>query len=239
MQTILQMGVFEDVPPETAKLLKPFKSRLVFKVKKEADNTLIFKARLVVEGFSQRYGIDYDETFASTVTFGTILLILHIAATLEWHNTGCDIGNAYLEALTNRDLYMELPIDYTGMEDRVVVRLIRNLYGSKQAAYIWYTLLCRVLMDYGFERSIYEPCVFLYNKEDKQIIICGYVDDLLITGKREDDVENVKIYLSKTFNKIKDLKNVEKYLGLRMIRNNNRQLMLSQTEYVESILKDY
>jgi hypothetical protein len=82
----------------------------VFKVKIESDGTLIFKARLVVKGFSQRYRIDYDETFAPTVTFGTILLILHIAVTLGWHITGCDVGNAYLEALTNRELYMELPL---------------------------------------------------------------------------------------------------------------------------------
>ena len=123
----------------------------MFKVKIKADGTLIFKARLVVKGFSQRFGIDYDETFAPTVTFGTILLILHIAVTSKWHITGCGIGNAYLEALTNRDLYMELPTDYTGFEDKVVVRLIRNLYGSKQVAYMWYMLLCKVLNDFGFE----------------------------------------------------------------------------------------
>jgi hypothetical protein len=238
MDTILQMGVFEDVPPNIAKTLKPFKSRIVFKVKIEADGTLIFKARLVVKGFSKRFGIDYDETFAPTVTFGTILLILHIAVTSKWHITGCGIGNAYLEALTNRDLYMELPTDYTGFEDKVVVRLIRNLYGSKQAAYMWYMLLCKVLNDFGFERSVFEPCCFILNKEGKHIIVCVYVDDLLITGNKKDDVEDVKTYLSKVFNKIKDLKNVEKYLGLKMTRNNN-QLIPQQSDYIESILKEY
>jgi hypothetical protein len=162
-----------------------------------------------------------------------------IAATLRWHITGCDIGNAYLEALTNRNLYMELPIDYTGLEHRVVVRLIRNLYGSKQAAYMWYTLLCRVLMDYGFEHSTFEPCCFIYNKNSKYIIVCVYVDDLLITGNNREYVEDVKIYLSQAFNKIKDLKNVEKYLGLKMIRNGNGQLILNQNEYIESILKEF
>jgi hypothetical protein len=183
METILQFGVFETVSEEEARNLKPFKSRIVFKVKIEADGTLIFKARLVVKGFSQRYGIDYDETFAPTVTFGTILLILHIAVTLGWHITGCDVGNAYLEALTNRMLYMELPTDYTGKEDKVVVRLIRNLYGSKQAVYMWYTLLCDILLKYGFIRSQYEPCCFIYNKNNKHVIICVYVDDLLIVGE--------------------------------------------------------
>jgi hypothetical protein len=156
MEPILQFGVFQTVSEEETRNLKPFKSRIVFKVKIEADGTLIFKARLVVKGFSQRYGIDYDETFAPTTTFGTILLILHIAVTLGWYITGCDVGNAFLEALTNIMLYMELPIDYAGKEDRVVVRLlIRNLYGSKQAAYMLYTLLCDIilLLKYGFIRS--------------------------------------------------------------------------------------
>jgi hypothetical protein len=124
-----EMGVFEMISEEEARKLKPFKSRMVFKVKIEADGTIVFKARLVVKGFSQLYGIDDDETFAPTVTFGTILLILHIAVTSGWHITGCDIGNAYLEALTNRSLYMELPVDYTGKEETVVVRLVRNLFG--------------------------------------------------------------------------------------------------------------
>jgi hypothetical protein len=172
MDTILQMGVFESVPEHEAIKLNPFKSRIVFKVKVEADGTLIFKARLVVKGFSQRYGIDYDETFAPTVTFGTILLILHIAVTLGWHITGCDIGNAYLEALSNRNLFMELPSDYIGGKERVIVRLIRNLYGSKQAAFMWYTLICKVLLEYGFERSVYEPCCFIYNKNGKHIVVC-------------------------------------------------------------------
>jgi hypothetical protein len=134
---------------------------------------------------------------------------------------------------------MELPTDYTGKEDKVVVRLIRNLYGSKQAAYMWYTLLCDILLKYGFIRSQYEPCCFIYNKNNKHVIICVYVDDLLIVGENKKEVENVKIYLSQTFNKIKDLKNVEKYLGLRMTRNNKHQLILQQTDYIESILNEY
>ena len=91
--------------------MRAFKSRWVFKVKNEVDGSIAFKARLVVKGYSQKYGLDYDETYAPTVTFGTILMILHVAATLSWHITGCDVGNDYLQALINRDLYMELPAD--------------------------------------------------------------------------------------------------------------------------------
>jgi hypothetical protein len=59
METILlQLGVFEMIPEEEARKLKPFKSRIVFKVKIEPDGSIVFKARLVVKGFSQRYGVD-------------------------------------------------------------------------------------------------------------------------------------------------------------------------------------
>jgi hypothetical protein len=159
--------------------------------------------------------------------------------TLGWHITGCDIGNASLEALTNRSLYMELPVDYTGKDDVVVVRLVRNLYGSKQASYMWYTHLCKILADYGFERSSFEPCCFIYNKDGKYIIICVYVDDLLIVGSSKRNVEDVKVYLSKIFNKIKDLKDVQKYLGLKMNKINNNQLILNQLEYINTISNEY
>jgi hypothetical protein len=104
---------------------------------------------------------------------------------------------------------------------------------------MWYTLLRKVLGEYGFERSQFEPCCFLYNKNSHQIIICVYVDDLLITGNDKVEVENVKVYLSNVFNKMKDLKNVEKYLGLRMTRLNTKQLILQQSDYIESILNEY
>jgi hypothetical protein len=243
--TIIEMGAFEDITPEEATKVRSFKSRVVFKVKSEPDGTIVFKARLVVKGFSQKYGIDDDETFAPTVTFGTILLILHIAATLSWFITGCDIGNAYLEALTNRELFMELPADYTGKDEngvqrRIIVRLLRNLYGSKQAAFMWYSLIYRVLLQFGFERSKYEPCCFIYKNQDEgeYAMVCICVDDLLIVSKTEKCTSNIKQYLAEIFRKIKDLKELEKYLGLR-IQKKEKQIILIQSEYVDSILKEY
>lgn len=234
----------ETIPAEEAKNKRAFKSRMVFKVKIEPDGSIVFKARLVIKGYLQQYGLDYDETFAPTITFGTILLILHIAATEDWYITGCDIGNAYLEALTNREFFMELPPDYTGFDEtgnqnRVVVRLLRNLYGSKQAAYMWYNLITKVLLDYQFIRSQYEPCCFIKRDGTDMIIVCIYVDDLLITGSSERKVEDTKAYLAQTFHKIKDLQSVQKYLGLRMNRSAQGQIQLSQTEYIEDIIAEF
>jgi hypothetical protein len=168
---------------------------------------------------------------------------LHIAATENWYITGCDIGNAYLEALTNREFFMELPSDYTGVDEagnpiRIVVRLLRNLYGSKQAAFMWYNLITKVLVEYNFIRSKYEPCCFWKRDEADTIIVCIYVDDLLITGSNANKVEATKAYLAKTFHKIKDLQTVQKYLGLKMNRTANGQIQLSQSDYIEDIVTE-
>ena len=107
MDEMINREVFEEIystQPETSHI-RPFKSKFVFRVKKEGDKVTKFKVRLVVKGFSQRYGIDYDETYSPTINFSSILTVLHLAVTKWWHITGCDIGNAYLEALTNRELF--------------------------------------------------------------------------------------------------------------------------------------
>jgi hypothetical protein len=175
-------------------------------------------------------------------------MILLIAATLAWHVTGCDIGNAYLEALTNRDLYMELlPSDYTGYDAegnirRIVVRLKKNLYGSKQAALMWYSLISEVLCRRGFRRSKYEPCCYILDPnggiDDSYVIVCVYVDDLLITGPNVQNVEDIKQYLAESFKKIKDLTEVKKYLVLKIQRVEN-QIILNQEDYIEDIVIEY
>jgi hypothetical protein len=246
MSAIIDLKVFETITPEEACGKRTFKSRFVFKVKIEPDSSIIFKARLVIKGYLQKLGIDYDETFAPTMSFGTILLVLHISPTLRWYKTGCDIGNgnAYLEALTNREFFMELPPDYKGSDKdgnpiRVVVRLLKNLYGSKQAANMWYNLITKVLIEFGFDRSRFEPCLFVKRDEEDVMVICIYVDDLLLTGSDERKIENVKKDLAKAFNKFKDLETVPKYLGLRMTTLDNGQIQLSQTEYIDDIISKF
>jgi hypothetical protein len=226
MGTIIGMEVFEYISPaEEANRVRAFKSRWVFKVKIEADGIITFKARLVVKGYSQKYGFNYDEMYAPTMTFGTILMI----------------------PLTNRDLYMELPEDYTGLDAdgnirRVIVRLKKNLYGSKQAALMWYSLISEVLCNRGFKRSRYEPCCFILEPngciDDSYVIVSVYVDDLLITGPNVQVVESIKQYISESFKRIKDLKEVKKYLGLKIQRGNN-QILLNQEDYIDDIVIEF
>jgi len=59
-------------------------NKWVFKIKRNSDGTIArYKARLVARGFTQEHGIDYTETFAPTMKFSTIRVILALAAYID------------------------------------------------------------------------------------------------------------------------------------------------------------
>ena len=90
--------VLSDLPPGK----KPIGCKWVYKIKYKSDGTLDkYKARLVAKGFSQRWGIDYEETFAPTTKMSTIKLVLAMATQFGWKVHQMDVKSAFL----NGDLH--------------------------------------------------------------------------------------------------------------------------------------
>lgn len=82
--------------PEDQKVID---NRWVFKVKENPDGTIErFKARLVVRGFTQQYGIDYEETFSPVVKYTSVRLILALAASHKMKLIQFDIKTAFCTA---------------------------------------------------------------------------------------------------------------------------------------------
>ena len=89
---------------------QPITSKWVFKVKYTPSGLLErYKARLVARGFSQQYGIDYEETFAPTLRFDSLRMLLAIAAYEDWHIHQMDVVSAYLAGELEEEIYMESP----------------------------------------------------------------------------------------------------------------------------------
>ena len=77
-------------------------------VKKRGANGEVtkFKAQLVAQGFSQREGIDYSETFAPVVKSASLRVFLTICARHGWRIRQMDIKSAYLNGVITEDIYM-------------------------------------------------------------------------------------------------------------------------------------
>lgn len=229
-----QTWVLVDLP----KGFKPIGLKWVFKIKRNADGSIHkYKARLVAKGYVQRHGIDYDEVFAPVARVETIRMIMAFAASKGWEIHHLDVKTAFLHGELKEEVYVSQPegFEIKGNEDKVY-RLNKALYGLKQAPRAWNVKLNRILHDLGFTRCSKEPS--LYRKEEKKglLLVCVYVDDLLVTGSQLESILEFKSEMGRKF-EMSDLGKLTYYLGIE-VRQHEGGIVLSQEKYALKILED-
>jgi hypothetical protein len=218
--------------------LHPIKSKYAFRLTVKPDGFLKFRARLVACGYSQIPGMDFDETYAPTAKYKSLCIVLFLCALLAWILSGGDVGNAYVEADVDKLIHMFLPkelfCDVNGQP--IIVKLLKSLYGLKQAGELWNKLINKQFCDLGFTRSAHDKCVYIKrNHSNKTVtIIVVYVDDILFTGNDQDEIDRTLVHLSDQFTKITDMRILSKYIGLEIERDlDNATIYLSQKLYTQ------
>ncbi|CAM8913427.1 unnamed protein product [Rhodiola kirilowii] len=133
---------------------------------------------------------------------------------------------------------MEQPPGFVvpGMENKVC-RLKKSLYGLKQAPKQWYEKFHNTILSFGFVVNGSDACVYTKMFGTDCVIICLYVDDMLIFSACLDAINETKNFLSSKF-EMKDFGEVDVILGVRVTKF-DKGYMLSQTHYVEKILKKF
>ncbi|KAI3520152.1 hypothetical protein L1887_09385 [Cichorium endivia] len=217
---------------------KPIGCKWVYKIKYKSTGEIErFKARLVAKGFSQREGLDFDETFSPVAKLITVRCVLSVAVQFNWKLYQLDVNNAFLYGSLEEDVYMSLPPGYFSENDHQVCKLVKSLYGLKQAPRKWNEKLTSSLLEFGFVQSKNDYSLYVKQKGDTFIVLLVYVDDIVLTGNNEDEIESVKCFLKTKF-LIKDLGILKYFLGIEIV-NISDGLCLSQRKYCLELLYEF
>ena len=161
-------------------------------MKRNADGSLDrYKARFCAKGYSQCPGFDFKETFAPTVRYSTIRIILAIAALEDLEICSIDISNAFLNGILEEEIYMQQPEGFEVGSPGDVCKLDKSIYGLKQAGRVWNKTLHSVLVSMGFERIQSDYGVYIYLKDKTRIIMPVFVDDITLVGKDKEELKFV------------------------------------------------
>jgi hypothetical protein len=214
------------------------------------------KARLVANGKQQDREL-YPDTYSPTVSLQAVMLCLTVAAQEKRKVCAIDIGGAYLNAdrvsEDGEEIIMELePLlvsilskvapsikPFIDEKGRVLVKLTKAMYGTLDAAKIWYEKLTGELQKMGFVPNSVDPCVLNKTVRGKQCTIMVYVDDLLVTCVDQEAIEEVIRQLGDAFEgDVKSCSDKDlSYLGMHLkIREGS--ITISMVAYLKGILEE-
>ncbi|CAI7860611.1 unnamed protein product, partial [Closterium sp. NIES-54] len=237
LASIKENDVFELVdPPKGAYLVG---CKWVLKKKLGADGSVErYKARLVAQGYTQREGGHYSETFAPVAKATTLRVLLALAASLDLEVEQLDVCTAFLYGLLMEEVYMRQPPGYDDGSGRVW-KLKRTLYGLKQSPRGWYKRIDDFLLQHGFAHSECDSALYVLKEGEKQLVLLLYIDDLLLFSDSKDLIREVKQRLGAEF-AMRDLGPVTYYLGMHVNRDRaNRTIHLHQEKYVKGVVESF
>lgn len=136
-----------------------------------------------------------------------------------------DIKMTFLNGDLEEEIYMVQPEGciVPGQENKVC-KLVKSLYGLKQTLKQWHEKFDQVLEWDDFSSVEVDKCVYTKMVDNAYVIICLYVDDMLIFGTSLNIVHSIKLFLSTNFD-MKDLGDVNMILGIKVTRSEDGILL--------------
>jgi hypothetical protein len=243
MEGLRNKGVFswtrmEDLPPFS----KVLTTRFVYDFKTNERNEIIkYKARLVVRGFEQRAGIEYNETFSATIRASSVRTLLSVAAHHRLRLRQLDVEQAFLTAgMDGEVIYVRPP---PGQERPGHVWLLNKaLYGLKQASNLFEKHFADILVNkMGMRRTVKDRALYVprdidFKKHPLDLAVGVYVDDC-ICGYASDGV--LDRFRTELFGhiKMKDVGPLRYCLGMHIVQDpENYNISVTQRGFTEDLL---
>ena len=213
----------------------------IYKLKEDADGNVVrYKARLVAQGFSQKFGCDYDEVFAPVVTQTTFRILLALAHERKFNVHHFDVKTAFLNGDLDDEIYMRQP---QGFEEEnrkhLVCKLSKSLYGLKQAARSWNVKIHDILTKMGFVQSKNDCCMYTKSRDGSEpMYILIYVDDMIVACKNVHEISKFGEDLKRQI-QITDLGPLKQFLGIRVCKDEQGYYCLDQSVYIKKVLEQF
>ena len=199
-----------------------------------------YKARLVVQGFRQIKGVDFDETYAPVARFTTFRVLMALLAGNNLHARQLDVKNAFLYGvLDDTTVYVKQPPHFEDGTHRVC-KLLKSLYGLKQAPLVWYSHIEATLRTQGWTRLDTDWGLFIHEQQGLWLLL--YVDDIIILGPDEAALDSVLTALEAAYKMKRE--NFSKYLRINVAvgltgDGTNREVTISLAKYCSEVQARY
>ncbi|CAI7760843.1 unnamed protein product [Closterium sp. NIES-54] len=225
-----------EVPPPRANIVS---GMWIFRVKRPPGSPPVFKARYVAQGFSQREGVDFFQTFSPTSNMTTLRVLLHVAAQRDYELHSLDFSTAFLQGSLHEEIWLRRPPGFTGWFPLGTQwSLRRPVYGLRKAPRQWHNTLRTTLAALGFAPSNADPSLFLRTDTSlPPFYILVYVDDLVFATADTEALALLKSEVQKRHT-CTDLGELRSYLGLQITRDRARRtITLTQSHMVQQVLQ--
>ncbi|GJU64837.1 retrovirus-related pol polyprotein from transposon TNT 1-94 [Tanacetum coccineum] len=221
--------------------VKPVGCKWVYKTKlDQKGNIERFKAHLVAKGYTQKEGIDYNETFSPVSRKDSLRIVMALVAHYDLELHQMDVKTAFLNGDLHEDVYMTQPEGFiVEGKEHTVCKLKRSIYGLKQASRQWYMKFHEVMSKVQFKKNAVDQCIYLKLSGSKFVILVLYVNDIILASNDLNMLYETKRFLSENF-EMKDLGEASYVIGIEIYRDRSRGILgLSQRAYIDKILKKY
>ena len=241
LSSLKQCAVWKVVLLSTvSRSCKAIPTKWVFKLKSDGAGKIArFKARLVVCGYRQKFGRDYDQTFAPVAHAASIRLILALAVAFNLHLRQFDVKTAFLYGVlpAGQRVYL-LPPKGVPVAPGHVLALHKAMYGLKQAPLLWNRHLHSTLLALSFVRSHFDPCVYYRKPADGlYIYIAVVVDDILVASSSRELAEELAVGLRKVYT-ITDLGQPRRLVGINITPVKDG-IQLDQCQFVRDVAAEF
>jgi hypothetical protein len=193
------------------------------------------KSRLVAQGFSQKEGIDYEETFALVARLEAIRILLAFSVAKGFKLHQMDVKSAFLNGVLEEEVYVRQPPGFESEKyPHRVYKLRKALYGLKQAPRLWYGRLRGFLFERGFEMGKVDQTLFLLRQGRDILIVQVYVEDIVFDGSSNSLVARFADDMSREF-EMSMMSELQFFLGLQ-IKQSKEGTFVHQAKYTKDIV---